>query len=226
METKNLTMLVTIVIITILIGISLALGISNINLNNTLSLKNDELDVTQNKLNDNITKFKETSASLNQTTMFFNTYLNGLGSYYNATLIQEKSGYRLNQARVRYDDGHWSNALAWYWDASDWYHDAWEKFNETKEIFDNATSYKINSTYSDICLIYSDIMDASCNAMVYCYEAADLYANACEFYLSNDYNAAHESYDTAELKMSYHDDEIEKVEGHQEDLNILLSQIS
>ena len=226
MDTKNPIMVIVVIIITILIGISLMLGIANINLSNELNHIDDELDLTKSMLNDNISKLKETTTSINQTKQFFNKYLNGLGIFYNATLIQEKADYRLEQAYSKYDIGHLSNALAWYWDASDWFQDAWEQFNEAEKIFDIAYNYQINSTYLNICSIYLDIIEASANGMIYAKEASDLYADTCEFYLENDYKAAHESWDDAESKMSYHDLELEKVESYQEDLNIILSEIS
>jgi hypothetical protein len=222
---KNIMMVLGIIII-IMISVTIVLGLSNGDLRQELSLKNTELNLIQKKLDDNLTTLNEKTESLVLSNLFINTYLEGLGAYYNATKIQETSDYKFNQARIRYDDGHWSNALAWYWDAIKWYNIAWQKFNETKVIFDNAILYEINSTYSNICSIYSNIMDASSNAMIYVYEASEYYAAACEFYLDNDYTAAHESIDNAELKMTYHDQEMDLVEDYQDDLNIILSEIN
>ena len=209
-----------------MIGVTVVLGLSNGDLRQELSLKNTELNLIQKKLDDNLTTLNEKTESLNLSNLFINTYLEGLGAYYNATEIQETADYKFGQARIRYDDGYWSKALAWYWDAMDWYNVAWQKFNETKLIFNNAIEYEINKTYLDICFIYSNIMDASSNAMIYAYESSEQYAAACEFYLDNDYDAAHKSNENAELKMTYRNEEIETVEDYQYGLNILLSEIN
>jgi hypothetical protein len=222
---KNMMMVLGVVLI-VIIGVSVVLGLSNLDLRQELSLKNTKLNSTQKKLDDNLTILNEKTELLSLSNLFINTYLEGLGSYYNATEIKETADYKFNQAQTRYDDGYWSKALAWYWDAMDWYNIAWQKFNETQVIFNNAIEYEINETYLDICLIYSDIMDANSNAMIYRYEATEQYAAACEFYLENDYNAAHGSMETAELKMTYYNGEIERVEDYQYDLNILLSEIN
>lgn len=222
---KNIMMVLGIVII-VMIGVTIVLGLSYGDLRQELSLKNTKLNSVQKKLDDNLSILNEKTELLSLSNLFINTYLEGLGSYYNATEIKETADYKFDQAQIRYDDGYWSKALAWYWDAMEWYNVAWEKFNETKVIFNNAIEYEINETYLDICLIYSDIMDASSNAMVYIYEATENYAAACEFYLENDYSAAHESMETAELKMTYYNEEIETVEDYQYDLNILLSEIN
>jgi len=226
MEISKNIMIVLGIVLIVLIGVSVVLGFSNIDLRQKLSLKNTELNMIQNKLDDNITALNDKTESLNLSNLFINTYLEGLGSYYNATEIQESADYKLDQAQIRYDNGYWSKALAWYWKAMEKYTDAWQKFNETKVIFNNAIEYEINKTYLDICLIYSNIMDASSNAMIYIYEASENYAAACEFYLDNDYNAAHKSMETAELKMTYYNEEIETVEDYLYNLNIILSEIN
>ena len=226
MEISKNIMIVLGIVLIVLIGVSVVLGFSNIDLRQKLSLKNTELNMIQNKLDDNITALNDKTESLNLSNLFINTYLEGLGSYYDATEIQESADNKLDQAQIKYDNGYWSKALAWYWKAMEKYTDAWQKFNETKVIFNNAIEYEINKTYLDICLIYSNIMDASSNAMIYIYEASENYAAACEFYLDNDYNAAHKSMETAELKMTYYNEEIETVEDYLYNLNIILSEIN
>lgn len=225
MEPKNPMMIIVIIVITILVGTSLMFGIVNVNLNDELLQKNADFDSINNKLNDNITKLQEMKNELNQSNKFFNTYLKGLGSYYNATKIQEKADYKFDQAENKYDAGHLSNALAWYWDASDWYYDAWVKLNDTKKIFEMSSNYEVDIVYINVSSLYSDIVEASANAMIYAKEAADLYADSCEYYLENNYNEAHNSQDAADLKILYHNQELEKVEGYQEDLNTMLIQI-
>lgn len=214
------------VLLIIVIVIALGLAVSNGMLNAELSVKNTKLEQTKENLEDNITKLHEKSDLLNASNLFFNTYLQGLGTFYNATVIQETADYKMGQADTRYDTGYWSKALAWYWDATEWYNEAGQKFREAKKVFQNASEYALNSTYRNICVLYYEMMNVSSNAMIYAYEASDYYATACEHYLNNNYNAAHDQIDIAELKMTYHNEEIDLFHEYQEELNRILTTIN
>jgi hypothetical protein len=226
MEVKKNVLIIIAVVVVLSIIIAMISGLDNIRLRGDLSSMEDELVTTKGNLDDNIAKLSDTTELLEKSNLFFNTYLTGLGTYYNATEIRNTADYKMEQAWIRYDSGHWSNSLAWYWDTTEWYDKARQKFAEAKSVFDSASKYAINGTYKDICDIYSDIMNTSSNAMVYAYEASEFYAAACEFYLDNDYASAYENFNNAELKMSYHDEEIAEIQDFQNELNTILAEIN
>lgn len=226
METKKNVYIIFVIIIILISIFVIVLGADDILKREELSTNKNELSITKMNLKDNITKLTNTTELLNMSNLFFNTYLVGLGTYYNATEIQETAEYKMEQARIRYDDGYWSNSLAWYWDSMNWFNNAWQKFEEAKLIFDNTTKYSTNSTYQNICIIYSHIMNTSSDAMIYAYEASEYYAKTCEFYLDNNYKSAYDSYNNAELKMTYYDEEIAAIQDYQNELNIILVEIN
>lgn len=191
-----------------------------------ISEANQELDSLKINLQENITKLTEKSEEFNMSESFLKSYLNGLGMYYTALDFHATVNYKYDSAQERYQSGHWSNALAWFWDTLDWCEDTKKKYQAARDTFIDAGKNTTNITYQNICNIYADMMNVSSIAIIYLNEASDLYADSCEYYLDGDYDNAHDSKDNAVLKMSYYDQEITNFENYQIELQNILMEIS
>lgn len=190
-----------------------------------ISEVNQDLILLKANLQENISKLNEKTDELNMSDSFFNSYLNGLGMYYTALDLHETVTYKYDHAKERYESGHWSNALAWFWDTIDWCEDTNKKYQEARDVFRDVIKYTTNVTYQNICNIYANMMNVSSIAIVYLNEASDLYADSCEFYLDGDYNGAHDSKDNAVVKMSYYDEQISIFNNYQLELKNILMDI-
>jgi len=199
--------------------------VQNFDGNEDISKVNQELNTLKINLQENITKLTEKSEEINMSESFLKSYLNGLGMYYTALDLHDNVKYKYDQAQERYQSGHWSNALAWFWDTIDWCEDTNKKYQEARDVFREAKKNTTNNTYQNICNIYANMMNVSSIAIIYLKEASDLYADSCEFYLDGDYDRAHESKDNALLKISYYDEQITIFNNYQIELKNILMEI-
>jgi hypothetical protein len=198
----------------------------NIDEENDISETNKELNSLRIYLQENITKLSEKSEEFNMSESFLNSYLNGLGLYYTALDSHETVTYKYDTGQDRYQSGHWSNALSWFWDTMDWCEETNKKFQDARDVFREAVKYTTNKTYQNICNIYANMMNVSSIAIIYLNEASDLYADSCEFYLDGDYDGAHDTKDNAEIKMSYYDEQITIFNNYQLELKNILMDVS
>jgi hypothetical protein len=215
---------ITTIIFAIGLIIASILLVINLDGNEDTSETNQELISLKADLQDKINKLSEKSEELNMSESFLNSYLNGLGMYYTALEFHDNVTYKYDQAQERYQSGHWSNSLAWFWDTSDWCEYTKNKYQEASDVFIEAMKNTTNNNYEDICNIYANMMNVSSIAIIYLNEACDLYADSCEFYLDGDYDGAHESKDNAVIKISYYDEQIDIFNDYQLELkNILMN---
>jgi len=186
----------------------------------------NDLNIMDTNLQENITILIEKTEEIEASESFLKLYFRGLGTYYNASELYDESEVRYSKATEKYESGYWSSAITWYENSMRWYSDTGLKYREAKDIFKEAADNTSNMTSQNICLLYEDIMNTSSTAMIYLYESSEFYKSSCEFYLIGDYIEAHESKNNAENKLTYYNEEMNKIDDYQEELQNILIGIS
>ena len=226
MNNKNIFIVILevgLVICIILAGIMIY---SNFEIRNELAKMENDLNITNTNLQENITMLMEKTEEIEASESFLKSYLKGLGTYYNASELYGEAEVRYNKASEKYESGYWSSAITWYENSMRWYSDTGLKYREARDIFKEAADNTSNTTSQNICLLYVDIMNTSSTALTYLYESSEFYKSSCEFYLIGDYVEAHESKYNAEEKLTYYNEEMNKIDEYQEELQNTLIGIS
>ena len=214
----------------LILGIGLIVSISvasGIYVSNTSYINNieNELDLANTNLQENVSKLSNKTSELNSIESFFNSYLNGLGLYYESIEIHENADYKFDQAKERYQTGYWGPALAWFEDSVDWYSNTIDKYKEARNVFNNASEFTSNQTYKEICNLYYQMMDKTSIAIVYLFEASEYYVLTCELYLEGNSVEAQQNKNIAEDKISFYEQEMEIVQEYNEDLQNILKNL-
>jgi len=199
---------------------------SNFEIRNEITRMENDLNIMDTNLQENITILIEKTEEIEASESFLKLYFRGLGTYYNASELYDESEVRYSKATEKYESGYWSSAITWYENSMRWYSDTGLKYREAKDIFKEAADNTSNMTSQNICLLYEDIMNTSSTAMIYLYESSEFYKSSCEFYLIGDYIEAHESKNNAENKLTYYNEEMNKIDDYQEELQNILIGIS